>query len=215
MVCWLESSAQLMFSLTDCCVSCLILVSFRACLHFRSYDIFFVFISPYIFDSSVMLSVAEGPTTNTHDDENWCEKYPDDVDCQSSSLPMLLVVPSINTYISSESMLGLGDIVLPGLLLVWAARLDIRRYGLLTAPQASSGYFPMAVVGYALGLMCANIAVQYFQAGQPALLYIVPFTLGPILIRASLSHTLDALWLTLPPMKTIALPLDYEEQVDF
>ena len=30
-------------------------------------------------------------------------------------------------YTGSESMLGLGDIVLPGLLLVWAARLDLRR----------------------------------------------------------------------------------------
>lgn len=39
-----------------------------------------------------MISVAEGPTTS-HDDENYCEKYPDDADCQSNSLPMLLLVP--------------------------------------------------------------------------------------------------------------------------
>ena len=33
----------------------------------------------------------------------------------------------------------LGDIVLPGLLLAWAARLDIRSYGSLSSPYASKG----------------------------------------------------------------------------
>lgn len=62
-------------------------------------------------------------------------------------------------------MLGLGDIVLPGLLLVWAARLDLRRHGSLTSDEAGKGYFAMALAGYALGLMLANFAVQYFQTG--------------------------------------------------
>ena len=60
--------------------------------------------------------------------------------------------------------------------------------------------------------MLANLAVDYFNAGQPALLYIVPLTLGPVLWRASRAHTLGDLWLQLPSMKTVALPLDREEQ---
>jgi signal peptide peptidase-like protein 2B len=44
------------------------------------YDIFFVFISPYFFESSVMVAVAEGPTVDTHDDENYC-KFPH-IPCQ-------------------------------------------------------------------------------------------------------------------------------------
>jgi len=176
------------------------------------YDVFFVFISPYFFSSSVMISVATGGDTATHDDENYCEKYPDDVDCESTTLPMLLIVPSISTYYSSESILGLGDIVLPGLLAVWAARYDLRRYGTLQSEQASKGYFPMVMFGYAAGLMAANFAVSYFEYGQPALLYIVPLTLGPVLYRACKSETVWSLWSKLPPMKTIAFPLDREEQ---
>ena len=60
--------------------------------------------------------------------------------------------------------------------------------------------------------MLANLAVDYFDAGQPALLYIVPLTLGPVLWRSSRAHTLVDLWLQLPAMKTVALPLDREEQ---
>ena len=86
------------------------------------YDVFFVFISPYVFGSSVMVTVATGPTVTTHSDENYCEKYPTDSDCYTNTLPMLLFVPTFSSYLTSESMLGLGDIVLPGLLLVWAAR---------------------------------------------------------------------------------------------
>jgi hypothetical protein len=41
--------------------------------------------------------------------------------------------------------------------------LDIRTYGSLSTPYASKGYFPMAIFGYAVGLMAANFAVNYFQ----------------------------------------------------
>lgn len=51
-------------------------------------------------------------------------------------------------------------------------------------PLITPGYFPMLVFGYAIGLMMANFAVEYFETGQPALLYIVPLTLGPALLRS-------------------------------
>merc|ERR1719183_2116638 len=57
------------------------------------YDIFFVFISPHFFKDSVMVTVATsgGPPKRS---EEWCEKYPDDPDCQGGDpLPMLLTVP--------------------------------------------------------------------------------------------------------------------------
>eukprot|EP00596_Hydrurales_sp_CCMP1899_P004215 CAMPEP_0119039510 /NCGR_PEP_ID=MMETSP1177-20130426/9053_1 /TAXON_ID=2985 /ORGANISM="Ochromonas sp, Strain CCMP1899" /LENGTH=253 /DNA_ID=CAMNT_0007003499 /DNA_START=70 /DNA_END=831 /DNA_ORIENTATION=- len=174
------------------------------------YDVFFVFITPYIFGSSVMVQVASGPAKGLHD-ENFCEKYPSNKDCAVNGLPMLMIVPSINGFFSSESMLGLGDIVLPGLLLVWAARLDIRQYGSLTSSYAANGYFPMCIFGYAVGLMAANFAVAYFQTGQPAMLYIVPLTLGPVLFRSFKAETLPGLWRSLPRMKTIAQPFGEQE----
>ena len=77
----------------------------------------------------------------------------------------------------------------------------------------------MVVFGYAIGLMVANFAVSYFevvhsaaaiylkatniyyrshatssssQTGQPALLYIVPLTLGPVLLRSVCGVQIDA-----------------------
>lgn len=60
-------------------------------------------------------------------------------------------------------------------------RYDVRRYGYVSL--FSKGYFPMCILGYALGLGLADEAVAYFNYGQPALLYIVPFILGPTLWR--------------------------------
>ena len=77
---------------------------------------------------------------------------------------------------SGYTMLGLGDIVLPGLLVAFAARCD--------ACALQRRYFPLMVCGYAVGLAMANVAVAYFAQGQPALLYLVPCTLGPFLHAA-------------------------------
>ena len=70
----------------------------------------------------------------------------------------------------------------------------------------------MVVFGYAIGLMAANFAVEYFETGQPALLYIVPLTLGPALYRSFKAGSLPELWRGLPRMKTIAQPFDRAEQ---
>lgn len=75
------------------------------------YDIFFVFITPYLFDKSIMITVATsgGPPKA---DPLWCEKYPSDADCQGGDpLPMLLTVPRLFDYQGGSSLLGLGDIV--------------------------------------------------------------------------------------------------------
>ena len=76
------------------------------------YDIFFVFVTPLLFHGkSVMITVATsgGPPRA---DPLWCEKYPDDADCQGGDpLPMLLTMPRIGDYAGGASLLGLGDIV--------------------------------------------------------------------------------------------------------
>jgi signal peptide peptidase-like protein 2B len=75
------------------------------------YDIFFVFVTPYLFEKSIMITVATsgGPPKA---DPLWCEKYPADVDCQGGDpLPMLLTFPRLFDYQGGSSLLGLGDIV--------------------------------------------------------------------------------------------------------
>lgn len=91
------------------------------------YDVFYVLISPMIFGSSVMLDVASGGANGI--DPTFCEKYPSDPRCRGSlaPLPMLLAIPWFNDYRGGFSMIGLGDIILPGLLISFAARYDAAR----------------------------------------------------------------------------------------
>lgn len=86
------------------------------------YDLFYVFISPYFFGNSIMVEVARGGSS----DPTLCEKYPDDSRCRGAlaPLPMLLAMPWFNDFRGGFSMIGLGDIILPGLLISFAARYD-------------------------------------------------------------------------------------------
>lgn len=153
------------------------------------YDIFFVFISPYFFGGeSVMVKVATGGQPVA--DPIYCEKYPNDKDCKTrEQLPMLLLLPRISDYLGGDTMLGLGDIILPGLLVAFTARYD-RSLG----TPLHKGYFHLMIWGYAVGLMMANMAVYLMQMGQPALLYLVPCTLGVLSAVAYRDGTLQQLW---------------------
>ena len=88
------------------------------------YDVFYVFLSPYIFGTSVMVDVATGGIAQG--EALNCYKYPSDHKCSGSQapLPMMLVFPWVLDYRGGFSMIGLGDIVLPGLLISFASRYD-------------------------------------------------------------------------------------------
>jgi hypothetical protein len=62
---------------------------------------------------STFINIIDAPS-DYYTDENFCEKYPDESVCNPVTLPMLLTVPTFSSYTSSESILGLGDMVLPG-----------------------------------------------------------------------------------------------------
>ena len=186
------------------------------------YDIFFVFVTPLLtkHGESIMVNVATsgGPPKA---DPSWCEKYPTSADCKGGDpLPMLFAIPRIGDYQGGSSMLGLGDIVLPGLLLSFASRFDEakRLMGLVSGgvgrvngvgggggvPNKSSwniccgcgqgGYFGPVVVAYAVGLAMANTAVYVMQMGQPALLYLVPCCLGTFVFMARRNGELNDIW---------------------
>jgi signal peptide peptidase-like protein 2B len=163
------------------------------------YDIFFVFLSPYIFGGeSVMVTVATGGGTEVSAD--FCQKYPSDSRCRDGQpLPMLLTIPRINDFRGGSSLLGLGDIVLPGLLISFAARLDEAKYLVgghtnvqIRMPPKHGGFLLYLVIAYAVGLLMANIAVVLMERGQPALMYLVPTTLGTFLFLGR--HELKDLW---------------------
>lgn len=90
-------------------------------------------------------------------------------------------------------MLGLGDIVLPGLLLSFGAKFDAS-----SQSMQYQSHFPrhwlLLMFGYSLGLGMANVAVYVMNTGQPALLYLVPCTLGLLCICTKYDGTFNEMW---------------------
>ena len=151
---------------------------------------------------------------------------------------MLLTVPRfVDPLGGASSMLGFGDIVLPGLLVVFTHIFDIyfkdnlhssasgplspvtsplptstHPSGTATPRPASRhlaflqifcrpgnqlAYFPVCVAGYGVGLVLTYAALAFSiggSQGQPALLYLVPCTLGTVAALAWAQGDLAAMW---------------------
>ncbi|KAJ1277545.1 hypothetical protein BS78_04G012800 [Paspalum vaginatum] len=110
-------------------------------LGFFVYDIFWVFFTP------VMVSVAK-----------------------SFDAPIKLLFPTADAA-RPFSMLGLGDIVIPGIFVALALRFDASR-------GIKNSYICSAFLGYTVGMIATIIVMNWIQAAQPALLYIVPGVIG-------------------------------------
>uniref|UniRef100_A0A8D3AYC8 Signal peptide peptidase-like 2B n=1 Tax=Scophthalmus maximus TaxID=52904 RepID=A0A8D3AYC8_SCOMX len=158
------------------------LPTFKACTLLLSvlfvYDVFFVFITPLLTKSgeSIMVEVAAGPSdSSTHE-----------------KLPMVLKVPRLNFSPLALcdrpfSLLGFGDVLVPGLLVAYCHRFDI-----LT--QSSRIYFVACTIAYGVGLLITFVALAVMQMGQPALLYLVPCTLLTSLAVALWRRELPQFW---------------------
>nr|XP_006133796.3 signal peptide peptidase-like 3 [Pelodiscus sinensis] len=107
---------------------------------------------------------------------------------------------------SHFSMLGIGDIVMPGLLLCFVLRYDNYKKqansdscgtpgpGNISGRMQKVSYFHCTLIGYFVGLLTATVASRIHRAAQPALLYLVPFTLLPLLTMAYLKGDLRRMW---------------------
>ncbi|KAE8710814.1 Signal peptide peptidase-like 4 [Hibiscus syriacus] len=136
------------------------------------YDIFWVFVSKELFHESVMIVVARGDKSG------------------EDGIPMLLKIPRMFDPWGGYSIIGFGDILLPGLLIAFSLR-----YDWLTNKTLRSGYFLWAIVTYGLGLLITYAALNLMDGqGQPALLYVVPFTLGSFLTLGRKRGDLRVLW---------------------
>mmetsp|Transcript_47323 Transcript_47323/g.120772 ORF Transcript_47323/g.120772 Transcript_47323/m.120772 type:complete len:365 (-) Transcript_47323:180-1274(-) len=117
------------------------------------YDIFWVFCTP------VMVSVAK-----------------------SFDAPIKLLFPRGPVDSLQFSMLGLGDIVVPGLFVALMLRYDTQ---MNKTGTKSSSYFHSVFWGYVAGLLATILVMNIFKAAQPALLYIVPTVLGATFLHAA------------------------------
>ncbi|KAL2726535.1 signal peptide peptidase-like 3 [Vespula squamosa] len=169
------------------------------------YDVFWVFFSSYIFSTNVMVKVATRPADNP---VNLVAKrlHLGGVAREAPKLPLpgKLIFPSMHQA-GHFSMLGLGDIVMPGLLLCFVLRYDAYKKSQLLPGGCETGvppprhfnrisYFHCSLIGYFLGLLTATVSSEVFKAAQPALLYLVPFTLLPLLTMAYLKGDLRRMW---------------------
>nr|XP_043623816.1 signal peptide peptidase-like 4 isoform X2 [Erigeron canadensis] len=136
------------------------------------YDIFWVFVSKWWFHESVMIMVARGDKSG------------------EDGIPMLLKIPRMFDPWGGYSIIGFGDIILPGLLVAFSLR-----YDWLSNKRLRAGYFLWAMIAYGLGLLITYVALNLMDGhGQPALLYIVPFTVGTLLVLGKKRGDLRHLW---------------------
>mmetsp|Transcript_60432 Transcript_60432/g.138114 ORF Transcript_60432/g.138114 Transcript_60432/m.138114 type:complete len:394 (-) Transcript_60432:283-1464(-) len=132
------------------------------------YDIFWVFISSSIFGKNVMVTVATG-----------------------LNVPIKILVPLMFSSGKNQqfTLIGLGDIVLPGLLLCFALRLDDTK-----GIDKKTGYFAVCMVGYCIGLTMCEFVVGTFHWAQPAMIYLVPGTLIPFIYKAWSRREIQDVW---------------------
>ena len=108
-------------------------------------------------------------------------------------LPMLLVMPRLLPPVHSLMMLGYGDVAVPGLLVMM-----LRRFDIATGRGAGRhSYTAWAVAAYVAGIALTDAALATSfggSQGQPALLYLVPCTLGTTWALAWLRGDCRVLW---------------------
>ncbi|KAG0130783.1 signal peptide peptidase-domain-containing protein [Tuber indicum] len=131
------------------------------------YDIFFVFFTP------MMVTVAT-----------------------TLDVPIKLLFPRPSTSPGGPqalAMLGLGDVVIPGLVIAMALRYDLWRF-YEKKPEFSKFYFYMSLGGYFVGILTTLIVMHVFKHAQPALLYLVPGVLGSVWLGALIKGELGVMW---------------------
>mmetsp|Transcript_35682 Transcript_35682/g.6434 ORF Transcript_35682/g.6434 Transcript_35682/m.6434 type:complete len:105 (-) Transcript_35682:519-833(-) len=74
--------------------------------------------------------------------------------------------------IEGFSMLGLGDVVIPGAFIALALRFDY--FIKSKKDEGPNSYFNATFASYPIALGVTIIIMYFFDAAQPALLYLVP-----------------------------------------
>lgn len=124
------------------------------------YDVFWVFATP------VMVSVAS-----------------------NIQAPVLFLFPqTIFGSHEKKSLLGLGDIIVPGIFIAQTLIFSQK------CAKRGNVYFTVALVAYTLALVTTMAVMQIFKHGQPALLYIVPYLLVSFSITVVVKGDVSVAW---------------------
>ncbi|XP_031095384.1 signal peptide peptidase-like 1 [Ipomoea triloba] len=173
------------------------------------YDIFWVFYSERFFGANVMVSVATQQASNpVHTVANSLSLPGLQLITKKLELPVKIVFPRnlLGGVVPGNAaadfmMLGLGDMAIPSMLLALVLCFDHRKSRESAPPSKGDGssskgfkYIWYALTGYSLGLISALAAGILTRSPQPALLYLVPSTLGPIIVISWMRRELAELW---------------------
>jgi len=119
--------------------------------------------------------------------------------------PIKLIFPR-PAVVERPNMLGLGDIVLPGIYIALLLRYDVMRTysninfkkitkeGLNALPPLNIRTFYFSLFWYFVALASCLISMWYFNAAQPALLYICPALIFPVMVMAYFRGDFQLLW---------------------
>ncbi|XP_056134201.1 signal peptide peptidase-like 2A isoform X2 [Lampris incognitus] len=158
------------------------LSNFKICVILLSlllvYDVFFVFITPFFTKNgvSIMVQVALGPDASGEKTQGNMVEVPAEPQAPSEKLPVVMRVPRFAAWAQNLcgmqfSILGYGDIIVPGLLVAYCSRFDV------WINSTKKIYFVSSCIAYLLGMGVTFAVMLLSGMGQPALLYLVPFTL--------------------------------------
>nr|CAX69940.1 Signal peptide protease [Schistosoma japonicum] len=87
------------------------------------------------------------------------------------------------------ALLGLGDIVIPGIFIAMLLRFDTR-----LGRKNSYTYFYSGYIAYIVAIIMTFVMMHVFKHAQPALLYLVPACLGAPLLIAFVNKDLGAMF---------------------
>ncbi|UJR14001.1 hypothetical protein I4U23_001001 [Adineta vaga] len=176
---------------------------------FFLYDIFFVFITPYIpifqkssTTSSSVTAAPSGSSLGSRTISRKSTRTPSvmeqvalGIGANGESVPLLFALPmfipesEIDPCVTvRKSMLGFGDIILPGILLTFCKIFDI------ASANRWPIYYLQSVISYFVGLALTHVALYLMNTAQPALLYIVPCILLSTIITSLIRRELKELY---------------------
>jgi len=113
--------------------------------------------------------------------------------------PRSLSIDEVTGKHNDLSLLGLGDIVIPGFFIALMLRFDAENAKIPPTPTDMHASFPKpyfhsCLVGYILGLATTLFIMIYFNHAQPALLYLVPACLGSTLLCGAVRGEFKAMF---------------------
>ncbi|XP_026234128.1 PA_hSPPL_like and Peptidase_A22B domain-containing protein isoform X1 [Anabas testudineus] len=175
------------------------LSNFKICVILLSlllvYDVFFVFITPFFTKNgvSIMVQVALGPDASGEKTQSNMVEVPAEPQAPSEKLPVVMRVPRFSAWAQNLcgmqfSILGYGDIIVPGLLVAYCSRFDV------WINSSKKIYFVSCCIAYLLGMILTFAVMLLSGMGQPALLYLVPFTLITSAVVAGCRGEIKQFW---------------------